>query len=55
VVTFEVKIEILGTGKELLRPEMTADVEVIVAQRENTLRIHQKPSTSGPKALSDMS
>ena len=39
VVTFEVKIEVVGEGKELLKPEMTTDVEIIVAQRDNVLRV----------------
>jgi HlyD family secretion protein len=39
VVTFEVKIEVLGEGKELLRPEMTTDVEIVIAHRENVLRV----------------
>jgi HlyD family secretion protein len=39
VVTFEVKIEVLGEGKELLRPEMTTDVEIVIAERQNVLRV----------------
>ena len=33
VVTFEVKIEVTGPDKALLRPEMTANVEIIVAEK----------------------
>lgn len=37
VVTFEVKIEILGEKKTLLKPEMSANVEIIIAESENIL------------------
>ena len=37
VVTFEVKIEVLGRKKSLLKPEMTANVEIIVAEKEEAL------------------
>ena len=37
VVTFEVKIEVLGKGKALLKPEMTANVEILVAQKDDAL------------------
>lgn len=39
VVTFEVKIEILGPSKRLLKPEMTANVEVVVAEKTDVLLI----------------
>src|SRR5207253_5082102 len=39
VVSFEVKIEILGEGKELLQPEMSTDIEIVVADKEKVLRI----------------
>ena len=39
VVTFEVKIEVLGKNKSLLKPEMTANVEIIVAEKEEALLI----------------
>lgn len=39
VVTFEVKIEVLGEDKNLLKPEMTANVEIISASREKTLLV----------------
>jgi len=35
VVTFEVKIEVLGEAKALLKPEMTTKVEITTAQKEN--------------------
>jgi HlyD family secretion protein len=37
VVTFEVKIEIEGDGKNYLKPEMTANVDVQADRRENAL------------------
>jgi len=37
VVTFEVKIEITARDKELLRPEMTANVEVLIDERPDAL------------------
>jgi len=37
VVTFEVKIEVLGEGKEKLKPEMTANVEILVADKQDVL------------------
>ena len=39
VVTFEVKIEVLGEGKELLRPEMTGNVEITTASKANALLV----------------
>ncbi|MCX7963486.1 MAG: efflux RND transporter periplasmic adaptor subunit [Candidatus Sumerlaea chitinivorans] len=39
VVTFEVKIEVEGEGKELLKPEMTANVEIQADRRENVLTL----------------
>ena len=39
VVTFEVKIEIIGEGKEFLRPEMTADTEIVIAHRDEVIRV----------------
>lgn len=39
VVTFEVKIEVLGDGRDLLKPEMTANVEVQADRRENALML----------------
>ena len=37
VVTFEVKIEVQGRDKQLLKPEMTANVEIIVADKADVL------------------
>ncbi len=37
VVTFEVKIEIDGQGREVLKPEMTANVKVQAESRDNAL------------------
>ncbi len=39
VVTFEVKIEVLGPNKALLRPEMTANVEILIEQKDNVLLV----------------
>jgi RND family efflux transporter MFP subunit len=39
VVTFEVKIEALGKNKSFLKPEMTANVEIIVADKEEALLV----------------
>ncbi|MBT3783749.1 HlyD family efflux transporter periplasmic adaptor subunit, partial [bacterium] len=35
VVTFEVRIEVEGRGKSLLKPEMTANLEIIALERED--------------------
>ena len=43
VVTFEVKIEVLGEDKSILKPEMSANVEVTTDKRDNVLTI---PSTA---------
>ncbi|MCX7933796.1 MAG: efflux RND transporter periplasmic adaptor subunit, partial [Planctomycetota bacterium] len=37
VVTFEAKIEILGEARRFLKPEMTANVEIIVADKDNAI------------------
>lgn len=39
VVTFEVKLEVLGADKHLLKPEMTANVEIIVAEADDVLLV----------------
>jgi HlyD family secretion protein len=39
VVTFEVKIEVLDQRKNLLKPEMTANVQIISAQRDDVLTV----------------
>ena len=37
VVTFEVKIEVTARDKDLLRPEMTANVEILIEERADAL------------------
>ncbi len=39
VVTFEVKIEVMSENKTLLKPMMTANTEIIVAERPDTLSV----------------
>ncbi|MCJ7544620.1 MAG: efflux RND transporter periplasmic adaptor subunit [Phycisphaerae bacterium] len=39
VVTFEVKIEVTGRDRPLLRPEMTANVEIVAAERSGVLTV----------------
>jgi RND family efflux transporter MFP subunit len=39
VITFEVRIEVLSDNKTMLKPEMTANVEIIIAEKEETLSI----------------
>jgi len=39
VIVFEVKIEVLSDNKELLRPEMTANVEIVTADKEDILTV----------------
>ncbi|MCX5656125.1 MAG: hypothetical protein NTY65_15920, partial [Planctomycetota bacterium] len=39
VVTFEVKIEVTGEAKTLLKPEMTANVEVLIAEKSDVLLV----------------
>jgi len=39
VVTFEVKIEVTGRNKSCLKPEMTANVELVVGESEDALLI----------------
>ncbi|RJP26522.1 MAG: efflux RND transporter periplasmic adaptor subunit [Candidatus Omnitrophota bacterium] len=39
VVTFEVKIEVISENKQLLKPGMTADVEILAAERKQALLI----------------
>jgi multidrug efflux pump subunit AcrA (membrane-fusion protein) len=43
VVTFEVRIEVTSDNKTLLKPEMTANVYIVVAEKEDTLTV---PATS---------
>ncbi|MBE3096870.1 MAG: efflux RND transporter periplasmic adaptor subunit [Planctomycetes bacterium] len=37
VVTFEVKIEVVSGDKELLKPEMTANVDILAAEKDGAL------------------
>lgn len=39
VVTFEVKIEIQDKNKSLLKPEMTANVQIVVARKDDVLTV----------------
>jgi len=39
VVTFEVKIEILDDKKALLKPEMTTNIEIIAAEKDDVLMV----------------
>ncbi len=39
VVTFDVKIEVLGAGIKKLLPQMTADVEILAAEKESALSL----------------
>jgi HlyD family secretion protein len=39
VVTFEVKLEVLGKNKSLLKPEMTANIEIVVARKDDVLMV----------------
>jgi len=39
VVTFEVRIEVTGENKSLLKPEMTANVVIIIQDKQNVLNI----------------
>jgi len=53
VVTFEVKIEVVGKNKSLLKPEMTANVQIIAMEKAGVLLIPNEAvefSSEGPKA-----
>lgn len=39
VVTFEVRIEVLGENKSLLKPEMTTNVTIVVADKSGVLKV----------------
>ena len=39
VVTFEVKIEVLGKNRQLLKPEMTANIDIIADKDDKTLLV----------------
>jgi len=42
VVTFEVRIEVQGENKSLLKPEMTANVEIIAAEKDDVLLVPEQ-------------
>ncbi|MGA1876041.1 MAG: efflux RND transporter periplasmic adaptor subunit [bacterium] len=51
VVTFEVKIEVLGDKKSLLKPEMTANVKIVAQEKSEALIVPEEAitfSTEGP-------
>ena len=53
VVTFDVKVEILGKNKSLLKPEMTANVQIVANEKPNVLLIPNDAiefSADGPRA-----
>jgi len=39
VVTFDVKVEILDERKNLLRPEMTADIEILCSENDDAVLV----------------
>lgn len=39
VVTFEVRIEVTSRNKDMLKPEMTANVDIIIAEKEDTILV----------------
>jgi len=45
VVTFEVKIEVLDQKKNLLKPEMTTNLEIIAARRNDVLTVPNEAVT----------
>jgi HlyD family secretion protein len=51
VVTFEVKIEVLGEKKKLLKPEMIAAVQIISAQKDDVLVVPTLAVTRKGKQL----
>lgn len=52
VVTFEVKIEVQGQNANLLLPEMTANVEILVAHREKVLKVPMEAVSLGRRGES---
>ncbi|MEW6378324.1 MAG: efflux RND transporter periplasmic adaptor subunit [bacterium] len=52
VVTFDVKIEVLGKNKSLLKPEMTANVQIVSREKANVVLVPDDAvefSSEGPK------
>ncbi len=45
VVTFEAKIEVEGANRTLLMPEMTANVEILIAAADNVLKVPMEAVT----------
>ena len=50
VVTFEVKIEINGKNRELLKPGMTADIEIIALEKSDVIAV---PATAVTRKLKE--
>ena len=48
VVTFEVKIEVVGANKQLLKPEMTTNVEIVLQEKKGVLVIPVEAVTMTP-------
>jgi multidrug efflux pump subunit AcrA (membrane-fusion protein) len=42
VVTFEVKVEVKGDDQSLLKPEMTANVEILAVEKSQVLQVPVK-------------
>jgi HlyD family secretion protein len=56
VVTFEVKIEIVSKNRNLLKPEMTTNVQVVAAEKNDVLVIPtQAVSRKGDKLVAQLS
>jgi multidrug resistance efflux pump len=56
VVTFEVKVEVLDKAKDLLKPEMTGNVKIVLEQRNDVLVVPAGAVTrQGRKAFVTMS
>ncbi len=47
VTTFEVKIEVLTENKTLLKPQMTTNVKIILARKDNVLYVPSDAITNG--------
>ena len=50
VVTFEVKIEVISDNKKLLMPEMTTNLEIVSAEKDDVLKIPLDAVTHKQKA-----
>lgn len=49
VVTFEVKIEVISANSHLLKPAMTTNVEIVVAEKPNALKVPEDAVQTGRK------